>query len=131
MSASSRTKGQAGERELAALLSELTGFDVRRRVRQHDGDSDLEGIPGWSIECKRHATAKPGHIYGMWWPQALEQASATKTLPVLFYRLDRGFWTAVWCADLHTGTRPLRVDYQHTVHAEPATWWAMVKHIKH
>ena len=98
MSASSRTKGQAGERELAALLSELTGFDVRRRVRQHDGDSDLEGIPGWSIECKRYATAKPGHVFGQWWPQALEQASATKTLPVLFYRLDRGFWTAVWCA---------------------------------
>jgi hypothetical protein len=127
----SRTKGQDGERELALLLAELTGHDVRRRVRQHDGDSDLEGVPGWSIECKRYASAKPGHIYGMWWPQALEQASATRTLPVLFYRLDRGFWTAVWCADLHTGIRPVRVDYQHTVSAEPATWWAMVKHIRH
>ena len=51
----SRTKGAAGERELAAALRELTGWDIRRRVRQHDGDSDLEGVPGWSIEVKRLA----------------------------------------------------------------------------
>ena len=130
MSAMSRTKGQSGEREMAALLTQVTGHDVRRRVRQHDGDSDLEGVPGWSIECKRYATAKPGHIYGMWWPQALAQAQDAGTLPVLFYRLDRGLWTAVWCADLHTGNRPVRVDYQHTLSADPATWWDMCKGIR-
>ena len=44
MGSLSRTKGAAGERELAALLSELSGRDVRRRVRQHAGDSDLLGL---------------------------------------------------------------------------------------
>ncbi|NZA00578.1 hypothetical protein H0I39_00080 [Ottowia beijingensis] len=59
MGAMSRTKGKVGEREIAALLAELTGCDVRRRVRQHDGDSDLEGLPGWCVEVKRHARAAP------------------------------------------------------------------------
>ena len=48
MGAMQRTKGQTGEREAAALIRDLTGWDVRRRVRQHDGDSDLEGVPGLS-----------------------------------------------------------------------------------
>ena len=41
MGAMSRNKGKTGEREAAALLSDLLGLDIRRRVRQHDGDSDL------------------------------------------------------------------------------------------
>ena len=130
MSAMSRTKGQSGERELAALLTHVTGHDVRRRVRQHDGDSDLEGVPGWSIECKRYATAKHGNIYGMWWPQALAQAQATGEQAVLLYRQDHGHWLAVWCADLHTGNRPIRADFQHTLCAAPSTWWAMCKGIQ-
>lgn len=130
MSAMSRTKGQTGEREVAAILKELTGRDVRRRVRQHDGDSDLEGLPGWSVEVKRYANAGAWHIYGKWWPQALVQAQSTGTLPVLFYRLDRGLWTAVWPADLHTGIKPVRVDYAHTLSAAPTAWWAMCHRIE-
>jgi hypothetical protein len=45
MGAMSRNKGKAGEREIAGLLSDLTGYKVQRRVRQRDGDSDLEGFP--------------------------------------------------------------------------------------
>lgn len=126
MSAMQRTKGQSGERELAALLSKLTGHDVRRRVRQHDGDSDLDGIPRWSIECKRHATATPGKVFD-WWCQACDQARAAYLLPVLFYRADRGQWRAVWQADLHTGVSPLRPDYFYTLEADPETWWQMVR----
>ena len=60
MSAMSRTKGQAGEREVAAIIRELTGHDVRRHVRQHAGDADLAGLPGWSVECKRYRAVTPG-----------------------------------------------------------------------
>ena len=93
MSAMQRTKGQSGEREIAGIVRELTGWDVRRRVRQHDGDSDLEGVPGWSVEVKRHRTAERGEI-ARWWAQCVRQAA--QALPVLFYRPDRDSWRAVW-----------------------------------
>ena len=103
-----RSKGKSGEREIAGILRDLTGWDVQRRVRQHDGDSDLVGIPGWSAEVKRHKAAGRGQI-GAWWRQTVEQATTLATgdengskrvfelpkLPVLFYRLDRADWRAV------------------------------------
>lgn len=68
-----RDKGKAGEREVAELVRELTGWDVWRRVRQHGGDSDLEGVPGWSVEIKRHRTATRGDL-AQWWAQTVAQA---------------------------------------------------------
>ena len=85
MGSLSRNKGKAGERELASLLSALTGYTVARRVRQHDGDDDL--VAGW-------------------WAQAQRQTQATGTKPVLLYRADSGAWTAVWPACLHTLRAP-------------------------
>ena len=93
MTAMQRNKGQTGEREIAALVRDLTGWDVRRRVRQHDGDSDLDGVPGWSVEVKRHRTASRGDL-AAWWRQSVAQAG--ELLPVLFYRVDRADWRAVW-----------------------------------
>ena len=93
MSGMQRRKGQSGERELAGIIRDLTGWDVRRRVRQHDGDSDLEGVPGWAVEVKRHAKATPAVIDG-WWDQAVRQATGSR--PVLVYRLDRRDWVARW-----------------------------------
>ena len=55
MSAIQRNKGKAGELEVVGLVRNLTGWDVRRRVRQHAGDSDPEGVSGRSVEVKRHA----------------------------------------------------------------------------
>lgn len=95
MGAMQRTKGQAGERELARLIEDHTGWTVRRRVRQHEGDSDLEGVPGWSVECKRAAISRLND----WWMQAYEQSRKPgykPAIPVLFYRLDRQPWRAMW-----------------------------------
>ena len=126
----SRTKGQTGEREVAAILKELTGRDVRRRVRQHDGDSDLEGVPGWSVEVKRHAAAPPGKL-AEWWGQTLSQARDAQALPVLFYRADRAGWRCVWPAALHLPDRPaVTASILDTLDADPLTWWRMTKHIK-
>ena len=93
MSAMQRTKGKAGEREIASIVRELTGWSAQRRVRQHGGDDDLVGIPGWAPEVKRHKAAGRADI-ARWWRQTVEQAG--HALPVLFYRLDRDSWRAVW-----------------------------------
>lgn len=97
MTAMQRNKGKGGEREAAELVRQHTGWYVRRRVRQHDGDTDLEGVPGWAVEVKRHRTALPGEV-ARWWAQAVAQAakSSPTLLPVLLYRADRKEWRAVW-----------------------------------
>ena len=122
-----RSKGLRGEQEVANLLRELTGQDVRRRVRQHRGDSDLEGLDGWSIEVKRAAKADNA-LLRSWWKQACAQAGKAEAFPLLVYRLDRQGWRAVWhsqmhCAERHRG----KLDYEGTLHAGLLTWWLMVK----
>lgn len=115
MSAMQRNKGKAGEREIAAIVRDLTGWDVRRRVRQHDGDSDLEGVPGWAVEVKRHATATRGDIRA-WWEQARRQAGAGQ-VPVLFFRRDRDEWRAVWPVDMDEPQ-----PYEFTAEGSIAAW---------
>lgn len=95
MGKSQREKGKRGEREVAALIRDMLGYEVRRRVRQHEGDSDLVGVPGWSIEVKRHSTATRGMIR-RWYRQALDQAKQTGEWPALFYRINHGQWWVVW-----------------------------------
>lgn len=117
MSGMQRTKGQTGERELAALLTQITGHVVTRRVRQHDGDADLQGLPGWCVEVKRHARVTPG-LVARWWVQAVEQARRTSDRPVLFHRADRAPWRALWAP--RGG-----MEYLGLVEADPALWWAL------
>lgn len=124
MAGLSRTKGQTGEREAAALLALVTDFDVRRRVRQHQGDSDLEGVPGWSLEVKRHAAAPPAKV-AEWWAQAVAQAQRTGTRPLLMYRADRGEWQCKWLANLHCQTLPVTCGIDYTLSASAWVWWAM------
>ncbi|OQW86218.1 MAG: hypothetical protein BWK72_18360 [Rhodoferax ferrireducens] len=121
-----RGKGQSGELEVVGILRELTGHDVRRRVRQHGGDSDLEGLPGWCVEVKRHASTPPASI-AAWWRQACIQAHHADLKAVLFYRADRGAWLAVWHAGHHCKAIPWRMngDLRDTVTASPETWWRM------
>lgn len=86
---SSRRKGQTGERQLAAELSELLGLTIKRRVRNHAGENDLTGLPGWSPEVKNCATPS----IASWWSQTVAQAGAD--WPVLFYKLPRKPFRAV------------------------------------
>lgn len=128
----SRTKGASGELELAALLSEITGHRVTRRMRQHDGDSDLMGLPGWAVEVKRHASTPLARVAGSWWYQACEQAQAAKLVPLLLYRADRQPWRCVWPAGLHTApmTLPLSLSFTDALTADPTIWWALTKHLR-
>ncbi|SAL76546.1 hypothetical protein AWB68_05010 [Caballeronia choica] len=128
MGAMQRRKGGDGERELAALVRELTGWDVRRRVRQHEGDSDVEGIPGWCCEVKRHARATRADLR-CWWAQTARQAAACAQRPVLFYRLDRDCWRALWpvavLADVYVAGGWL--DYDMTCEGSVSAWAAVAR----
>jgi hypothetical protein len=128
MSAMQRSKGQAGEREIAALIANLTGWQVKRLVRQYDGDSDLDGVPGWSIEVKRHARAQRGDI-AAWWAQAVEQADAAGLLPVLFFRQDRDQWRAVWPLAVHLARQHSEQwsGYLWTVEGSAEAWAAVAR----
>lgn len=128
MSATSRTKGQTGEREIAAIVRDLTGWDVRRRVRQHEGDSDLEGIPGWSVEVKRRRQAQRSDI-AHWWAQTVAQAQRAGALPVLFFRADRDQWRAVWpvAVTLAIQQAEMWTAYEWTAEGSPATWAAVAR----
>lgn len=95
MSKTSRTKGKRGEAEAASILRDITGHTVRRRVRQDGGDSDLIGIPGWSVEVKRHASASTADV-DRWYAQAVAQALRENLLPLLIYRADRQEWRCRW-----------------------------------
>jgi hypothetical protein len=124
MSAMQRNKGAQGERELAALIADATGWTVKRRIRQHQGDSDLEGVPGWSIECKRHARATRSDI-AVWWRQAVAQAARSDDKPVLFFRLDRDTWRAVWPLGVHLGGG--WAGYDLTVEGSVLAWAAAAR----
>ena len=132
MAGKSRSKGQGGELEVAHLLTEITGFSITRRVRQHDGDSDLMGLPGWAVEVKRHASAPLGTVAGVWWHQAVDQAQDAGLLPLLLYRADRQPWRCVWPAGLHTApmTLPLSLSFTHALTADPTIWWALAQHLR-
>ena len=86
----SRNKGAAGERELAAKLTEL-GMPCRRTC-QHDGrfEADIEGIPGLHIECKRVEALRLWDSY----EQACRDASADE-VPVVMHRANCRPWVVI------------------------------------
>jgi hypothetical protein len=123
MGMKSRNKGKVGEREIASIVRALTGWEVKRKVRQLDGESDLEGIPGFCVEVKRHATATRGDLK-TWWAQAVEQAIAEKKVPLLFFRKNQDEWRAVWpigplIGVSHGGTWH---DYEWTIEGSIVAW---------
>ncbi len=98
MSAMQRKK--AGEREAAELVRELTGWDVRRRVRQHAGDSNLQGVPGWAVEVKRHRTAQAGEVADGGCRQSPRPATCCWcccTAPTVPSGAQCDRWPCCWC----------------------------------
>ncbi len=102
MSASQRTKGASGEREVAALLRDHWGTVVRRRINQtRDGGHDLEGTGNWSIEVKRR---KRLDTIESW----MTQAATGGGEPIVFVRADGCPWRVVM--DAETFIRLARED---------------------
>ncbi len=121
----SRRRGQAGEREAARVIEECTGWRVTRRCRQHAGDSDLEGIPGWSIECKHAATlAVPA-----WWRQTCEQAARANALPLLVFRVPRRGWRFIWPVSALLGVPGTWNDLTMTVESSVEAWASVAREL--
>lgn len=95
MGSMSREKGKRGEREVAAIISDLLGVSASRRVRQREGDSDILGVPGWSIEVKRWGSLHACEVNRAW-AQAVEQARRDGGIPALFYRANHQPWRVMW-----------------------------------
>jgi len=88
MSASQRTKGAAGERELAGILADALGIEVKRKLGQaRDSGNDID-LPGFAVECKRRA-----RLAGLY--EWIAQADGGNGPPVLILRADGKGWLAV------------------------------------
>ena len=88
MGKKSRTKGASFERWVANQLKHHWPMARRRGNAQADGaqiEADVEGVPGWNIECKRYAK-EPS------WNQCKEWFGAIPRdgrKPLLVVRADR------------------------------------------
>ncbi len=91
MTINSRRKGQTGEREACALLTEEFGLPVKltRNITQtRDSGTDILGLPGFSIEVKRHK--RFAVVY-----EALDQARTGIGAPAGMLRGDGKHWLVV------------------------------------
>jgi hypothetical protein len=91
----SRDKGRRGEIEAFKKLSGDLGFVITRNVDQaREGGADCINLPGFAPEIKRRKVlSRPA-----WWKQAVEQAAAAGTEPIVWYRQDRSQWRALIAA---------------------------------
>lgn len=91
MGAAERRKGAAAERELAALLTDSLGVQVRRKLgAARDGGDDIQ-VARYRIEAKNHARLAL--------PEWLRQAEASCTepgdVPIVAFRRPGGRWYVV------------------------------------
>jgi hypothetical protein len=80
-------KGAFAERELAALLADLTGYPVERRLKEGriDDIGDLDGLPGCTAQVKWWINIQSAVASGL--PAMLRQQEIAETpYGVLFIR---------------------------------------------
>ena len=85
MSNSQRRKGRAGEQEVARIIRDWLGLDIRRNGAEQSalGGVDLSGVAGWAIEVKYQAKDR----VPMWWEQTVRQSRIVDGKPVLMFRI--------------------------------------------
>ena len=96
MTSPQQRKGSSGEREIAALINQLTGWPVRRKLGagRADDSGDLDGIPSTTAQVKNYADIGRGIREAL---HDLEQQrlNAGTTHAVAFIRRPGGRWIAV------------------------------------
>lgn len=84
----SQRKGAAGERELAHILRDTYGYEVKRGSVFH-GESDMVGLPGIHPEVKR---VEHLNIHAAVEQAKAEAAKRKDGVPVVFHRKNRTKW---------------------------------------
>jgi hypothetical protein len=91
-----KNKGDSAEREIAALINSLTGWNVRRKLGagRADDTGDLDGIPDTTAQVKHFKDVTRGIREGV---DGLERQrlNAGTTHAVAFIRRPGGRWIAV------------------------------------
>lgn len=86
---SSRNKGSRAELELAKVLRERYGCSEVRRGYVFHHESDLVGLYGIHVECKRQDRLNIHQAM----EQAIEESEKRKDgMPAVFFRRDKGEW---------------------------------------
>jgi Holliday junction resolvase len=94
MGKSQRTKGAAGERELAKILADTLGVTVKRNLSQSRDAGDDITIGRLRIEVKRCQTlAIPA------WTRQIEAACGLGDVPIIAFRQDGQPWRVVMLLD--------------------------------
>ena len=127
MSINIRAKGQCGEREFLALLSELIGLEVgltRNLSQTRGGGADCIQLEGYSIEIKNQRTV----TLPEWWKQTIRQAKNTNSIPILAYKVPRKGWLVVcpfcWLVNAENNAYPELLD---TVQMGVTNWVKLYK----
>lgn len=96
----SKTKGDKAELELAKLLTELIGGQVRRKLGagRADDTGDLDGLADTTAEVKNYADLAAAVNAGLN-DSVREQANAGTTFGVAFIRRRGGRWFAAMTLD--------------------------------
>ena len=103
MSNPAKAKGDQAEREVAKLLSDRLGFDVKRKLGagRAEDTGDLYGLPDCTAQVKNYTDVLRAIREGL--PGSVaQQANAQAQHGVLFVRRRGGEWVAVltldqWC----------------------------------
>jgi len=87
-----RAKGAQFERQVAAILHELTGVGFKRDLEQYRSAARGDLVPDdpdfpFVIECKRYSSGSTARLG--WWEQACIAAKEQAKWPALVYRFDR------------------------------------------
>jgi len=83
--ANSKRKGRAGEQEVARIIRDWLGLDIRRNGTEQAafGGVDLSGVDGWAIEVKYQARDR----VPLWWEQTVRQSVLAGGKPALIFRI--------------------------------------------
>ena len=88
MGAAQQRKGAKGERELAQILRDMYGYETKRGS-VFQGTSDVVGLPGVHIECKR---VERLNIHEAMKQAQQEAAKRCDGIPAVFHRRNRTEW---------------------------------------
>ena len=84
----SRNKGSQFERDICLKIEEELGVKVSRNLEQYrsGAQGDIQGLDGWSIECKRRKTGP--HFGEEIWLDQVYSATSNNETPVLIIKYD-------------------------------------------